>query len=89
MWQLQASELCYIEARRPITDIMEIDELGYWQRIPEKRCGELPAPELCYNADMIEMWRARALVALISEKRCVGSQPPELSYNEARGPIYC
>ena len=30
---------------------------------------------------MIEMWRARALVALISEKRCVGSHPPELCYN--------
>ena len=71
--------MCYIEARRPIIDIMEIDELGYWQRIPRKRC---------YNADMMEMWRARALVALISEKRCIGSQPPELSYNEAQGPIY-
>ena len=38
MWWLQDSELCYIEARRPIIDIMEIDELGYWWRIPEKRC---------------------------------------------------
>ena len=69
MWQLQASELFYIEARRPITDIMEINEL-------------------CYNADMMEMWQARALVALIS-KRCISSQPSELCYNEARGPIYC
>ena len=41
----------------------------------------LPAPELCYNADMIEMWRARALVVLISEKRCISSQPLELCYN--------
>ena len=38
MWLTQAFELCYIEARRAITDIMEIDELGFWQRIPEKRC---------------------------------------------------
>ena len=81
MWCTQASELCYIEARRPITDIMEKDELGYWQRIPEKRCGGYQPLELCYNADMMEMWRARALVALISEKRCIGSQPPELYYN--------
>ena len=38
MWRTQAFELCYIEARRPITDIMEIDELRYWQRIPKRRC---------------------------------------------------
>ena len=39
MWHTQAFELCYIEARRPITDIMEIKELWYEQRTPEKRCG--------------------------------------------------
>ena len=40
MWHTQVSELCYIEARRPIIDIMEIDELGYWKCIPKKRCDD-------------------------------------------------
>ena len=69
MWLAQASKLCYIESRRPIIDIMEIDELGYRQHISEKRCIGSQLPELCYNVDMMEVWRARALVALISKKR--------------------
>ena len=49
MWRTRASELCYIEAQRSITDIMEIDELGYCKHIPKKRCDDYQPPELCYN----------------------------------------